>query len=175
MLDLWDCFIPLLKQADSIVCHRLPSMANALNTMFSFLGHDLKDVVSKITSGPFLDPTQNAKEMVSTLNHMYAHVHSLIAKLEQLSTNSQNLQGETVRCSWKTIVILCSYRNADFVRLLFFPLEHPMDMTILTSDVQRAEARKNLWELIAVYTTWMEEWKQQFFSEVMSNKPLFAF
>lgn len=72
-------------------------------------------------------------------------------------------------------MILCSYRNSDFVTLLCFPSEHPMDMTILTSDVKKAKARKDLWELIAVYTTWMEEWKQQFFSEVMSNKPLFTF
>ncbi len=96
MLAMWDCFIPLLKQADSLVCHRLPSVANALDTMFSFLVCDLKNMVSKTTSGPFLDPTQNAKEMVSKLNHMCAHVHTLNAKLEQLSRNSQNLQGEIV-------------------------------------------------------------------------------
>lgn len=64
--------------------------------MFSFLACDLKNMVSKTTSGPFLDPTQNAKEMVSKLNHMCAHVHCLSAKLEQLSQNSQNLQGEMV-------------------------------------------------------------------------------
>ncbi len=95
MVELWDCFIPLLKQADRIVSHRLPSMANALETMFSFLVHDLKTMVSKITSGPFIDPTQNAKEMVSTLSPMCTHVHNLIAKLEQLSRNSQNLRGKT--------------------------------------------------------------------------------
>lgn len=94
---MWDCFIPVLKQADNIVCHGLPSVANALDTMFSFLVYDLKNVVSKASSGPFLDQTQNAKEMVSTLNHMCAHVHSLGAKLEQLSRNSQNLKGEMIR------------------------------------------------------------------------------
>ena len=96
MLAMVDCFIPLLKQADSIVCHRLPSMANALDTMFSFLVCDLKNIVSKATSGPFLDPTQDAKEMVSKLNHMYIHMHNLNAKLEQLSRNSQKLHGEMV-------------------------------------------------------------------------------
>ncbi|XP_044043043.1 dynein heavy chain domain-containing protein 1 isoform X2 [Siniperca chuatsi] len=136
MLAMWDCFIPILKQADSIVCHRLPSVANALDTMFSFLVCDLKNMVSKTTSGPFLDPSQNANEMVSKLNHMCAHVHILYAKLEQLSRNSQNLQ------------------------------EHPMDLTILTTDVQKVKARKELWELIAVYTKWMEEWKQLLFTEV---------
>lgn len=46
------------------------------------------------------------------------------------------------------------------------PLEQTMDLTSLISDVQKVKARKELWELIAVYTTWMEEWKQLLFSEV---------
>lgn len=95
MLHVWDCFIPVLKRAHNVVCHRLPSVANAVDTMHSFLVYDLKNVVSEATSGPFLDPTQNAKDMVSTLNHMCAHVHSLSAKLEQLGRNSQNLKGES--------------------------------------------------------------------------------
>ncbi|XP_042341799.1 dynein heavy chain domain-containing protein 1 [Plectropomus leopardus] len=140
MLSTWDGFIALLNQADDTVCQRLPSMANALDTMFSFLSLDLKNMVSKATSGPFLDPTQNAKEMVSKLNHMFTHVQNLSAKMEQLSTNSQNLQ------------------------------EHPMDMTILTTHVQTVEARKELWELIALYTTWMGGWNQQFFSEVVVSQ-----
>ncbi|XP_035515196.1 dynein heavy chain domain-containing protein 1-like [Morone saxatilis] len=140
MLNMLDGFIPLLKQADSIVCHRLPSMANALDSMFSFLVHDLKNMVCKITSGPFIDPTQNPKEMVSTLNHLCAHVDSLNAQLEQLSENSQNLQ------------------------------EHPMDLTILTTYVQKVKACKELWELVAICTTWMEEWKQLLFSEVVVSQ-----
>lgn len=43
-----------------------------------------------------------------------------------------------------------------------------MDLTVLTADVQIVEARKELWELISVYTTWMEEWKQLLFCEVNS-------
>ncbi|XP_036951826.1 dynein heavy chain domain-containing protein 1-like isoform X4 [Acanthopagrus latus] len=135
MMDICDCFIPHLKRADSIVCQRLPSMAHALDTMFSFLLYDLKIMVSKTTSGPFLDPTQNAKEMVSTLNHMSTHVHNLSAKLEQLSRTSQDLQ------------------------------EQPMDLTTLAADVQKVSARKELWGLKDAFTTWLEEWKQLIFSE----------
>lgn len=46
------------------------------------------------------------------------------------------------------------------------PLEHPMDLTILTTDVHKLKARKELWELIAEFTSWMEDWKQLLFSEV---------
>lgn len=91
-----DDFIPLLKQADGIVNQRLPLALSALNTMFSFLVSDFKNVVAKASSGPFLDPSQNAKETVSTLSHMCAHVHYLSAQLEQLSRISQNLTGEII-------------------------------------------------------------------------------
>ncbi|KAK2817386.1 hypothetical protein Q5P01_025577 [Channa striata] len=136
MRALWECFIDLLKHADSIVCQRLPSMANALDTMFSFLVYDLKNTVSKATSGPFLDPNQNAKEMVTKLNPLCLQVHHLNAKLEEISRNSQNLQ------------------------------EHTMDLTICTTAIQTVKARKDLWELVAMCKSWMEEWKQMRFSEV---------
>lgn len=41
-----------------------------------------------------------------------------------------------------------------------------MDLTILTTEIQKVKARKELWELIATYTAWMEEWKQMLFIEV---------
>ncbi|KAM7009685.1 LOW QUALITY PROTEIN: dynein heavy chain domain-containing protein 1 [Tautogolabrus adspersus] len=128
------------KQADSIVCNQLPTMSHALDTMFSFLVGDLKNNVSKATSGPFLDPTQNAKEIVFSLNPMCEHVHNLNAKLEKISRTSQNLQ------------------------------EHPMDMSILTPDIKKVEARKELWELIAMCKTWMEQWKSLPFSEFVVSQ-----
>ncbi|XP_026158699.1 dynein heavy chain domain-containing protein 1 isoform X2 [Mastacembelus armatus] len=140
MMDLWDCFIPLLKQANSVVCAQLPSEAKALDSMVSFLMYDLKNTVSKAISGPFVDPTQNAKEMASRLKHTYLHVHNLREKLEQLSRKKENLQ------------------------------EHTLDLSILTTDIQKVKARKELWELVAVYTAWMEEWKQLIFSEVVVSQ-----
>lgn len=86
--------VPLLKQAHNIVNQRLPLAANALKTMFSYLVHDFKNVVVKASSGPFLDPSQNAAEMFSRLNHICAHLLYLSAQLEQLSQISQNLMGE---------------------------------------------------------------------------------
>lgn len=71
-------------------------MANALDEMFSFLMCDLKIIVFKAASEPFIDPTQNAKEMVTRLHQLCAHMHHLNVKLEQLGRNSQNLQGEIV-------------------------------------------------------------------------------
>ncbi|XP_041640066.1 dynein heavy chain domain-containing protein 1 [Cheilinus undulatus] len=140
VLATWDCFVSVVKQADNIVCKQLPSMSHALDTMFSCLVCDLKNTVTKATSGPFLDPTQNAKETVTTLKHMCKHVHILVSKLENISRTSQNLR------------------------------EHPMDMSMLTADIKKIEARKELWELAASCKTWLEQWKQLPFSEVVVSK-----
>lgn len=91
-----DGFIPLLKQAHNIVLKRLPLAANALDTMFSHLAHDFKNVVAKASSGPSLDPSENATEMFSGLNHMCAHLFHLSTQLEQLSQFSQNLMGDLI-------------------------------------------------------------------------------
>ncbi|XP_034543495.1 dynein heavy chain domain-containing protein 1 [Notolabrus celidotus] len=140
VLAMRDDFILLLKQAESIVCNQLPSMSQALHTMFSFLVRDLINTVTMATSGPFLDPAQNEKEMVATLNHMCGHVHNLSAKLENMSRTNQNLQ------------------------------EHPIDTTILTTNISKIKARKDIWELKAACKTWTEEWKELSFSEVVVSQ-----
>uniref|UniRef100_A0A7N8WN47 Uncharacterized protein n=1 Tax=Mastacembelus armatus TaxID=205130 RepID=A0A7N8WN47_9TELE len=61
------------QKSNSVVCAQLPSEAKALDSMVSFLMYDLKNTVSKAISGPFVDPTQNAKEMASRLKHTYLH------------------------------------------------------------------------------------------------------
>ncbi|XP_047222617.1 dynein heavy chain domain-containing protein 1 isoform X3 [Girardinichthys multiradiatus] len=140
MLALWDKFIPLLKQADSLLSQSLPPVANALDTMFSFLVCDLKNIVFKATSGPFLDPSQNANEMVSNLKYMCVHVQTLSTKLEELHSSSQRMQ------------------------------EQQLDLTILAADVQKVTAREELWELKAECTAWMEEWNQLPLSEVVVSQ-----
>lgn len=97
MLGLWDCLVARLKQANRTVSHRLPPMANALDTMFRFLACDLENMVSNNTSGPVLDPNQHPEEMVSRLSHMYAHVETSKAKLEQLCRTSATLRGDRLQ------------------------------------------------------------------------------
>ncbi|XP_071386131.1 dynein heavy chain domain-containing protein 1 [Centroberyx affinis] len=140
MLSLWDCYVPLLKQAEDTVCQRLPSMADALDRMFSSLVCDLEKMVSNATSGPFLDPAQNANEMLSKLNVMGRQVHALSAKLKELSRTSENLRG------------------------------HPLDLTVVTTAIQKIKARKELWELMSVYMTWIQEWRQLIFSKFVVSQ-----
>lgn len=94
MLEVQDSFIPLLKEADEIVCQSLPSASKSIDSTFSLFLHELEKVVSEASSGPFLDPRENSEEMVSKLRNMCAHVHNLSVKLEQLSRESQILNGE---------------------------------------------------------------------------------
>lgn len=62
--------------------------------MVSLMGRDLEKVLSEASSGPFLNPAQNAEEMVSKLNEMCSHGNKLYAKLKRLNTEKQNLQGK---------------------------------------------------------------------------------
>ncbi|XP_038160740.1 dynein heavy chain domain-containing protein 1 [Cyprinodon tularosa] len=136
MLGLWDNFNHLLKQAHTLVSQRLPSMCNALETKFSCLITELQNIVSKATSGPFVDPSQNANEMVSKLKCMCDHVQSLSAELEEVNGSSQRMQ------------------------------DQQLDITTQEADVQKVITRKELWQLRADFTSWREKWSQQPLVEV---------
>ncbi|XP_014328750.1 dynein heavy chain domain-containing protein 1-like [Xiphophorus maculatus] len=136
VMRMWDNFIAHLKQADALVSQSLPTVTNALGTMFSYLSYDLRNIVLKATSGPFLDPSQNANEMVCKLKYMGTRVQTLRTKLEELSNCSQTMQ------------------------------EQQLDLASLAVDVKKILARGELWQLKAECTTWMEEWNLLKLSDV---------
>lgn len=94
--DLWSCLSSLLKRAESTVSQYLPSTTTALDKMFSFLVQDLKKTMNNATCGPYLDPNQDAEDMLSKLNPMCIHLQTLKRKLEELSRTRDNLTGELV-------------------------------------------------------------------------------
>ncbi|KAM8879925.1 dynein heavy chain domain-containing protein 1 isoform 2-T5 [Spinachia spinachia] len=140
MLATWADFLPLLKRAGSVVRSRLPSMVGAVDTVFSYLSRDLNGLVTEATSGPFVDPMQDAKDMASELSGAWTRASGLIAKLEQLSGDSQNLHGR------------------------------PVDLSRWTTAGQRVKARLELWELRAELSTWMDQWKGLLLSEVVVSQ-----
>ena len=97
MLDLWDCFVPLLKRAAETVRQRLPSMAKTLDSTFTSLAQDLENTTSKATSGPFLDPTQDAGQMLTQLKAVSRHMYAVSARLQELSRTSRSLRGGSRR------------------------------------------------------------------------------
>lgn len=161
MLAMWNSFIPLLREADEIVCCSLPSLSKTIDSMFSLLLHELENVVSEASSGPFLDPRENSDEMVSKLSHMHVHVHKLGVKLEQLSRDSQNLKGEILNLQFLNTILM------NLPSCHCFQLEIPVDLTILATGVKLVEARKELWELIAESTAWIEACQELHVCEVM--------
>lgn len=50
--------------------------------------------------------------------------------------------------------------------LCCLPLEQSVDLNIFKTDIEKMKARKELWEVIAAYTAWMEEWDRLLFTEV---------
>lgn len=161
MLDIWDSFIPLLREADEIVCCSLPSASKNMDSMFSVLLHELENVMSEASSGPFLDPRENSEEMVSKLSHMCAHVRSLAVKLEHLSRDIQNLKGELPHLQF-----LNNSSSSQADNSYCFQLGIPLDLPILTAGVQLVEARRELWELLAAVQAWMEEYQKLHICEV---------
>ncbi|XP_054635114.1 dynein heavy chain domain-containing protein 1-like isoform X3 [Dunckerocampus dactyliophorus] len=132
MVDIWNSYYSHLNQAESNVFSRVPTVANALDTMFPLLASDLKSMVCKATSGPFLDPRQNADKLASELNYMCLRVETITANLEQLCQTGEVIQ------------------------------ENPVDLTDLT-DINKLTARKELWELIALYRRRLHGWKKVLF------------
>ncbi|XP_061765640.1 dynein heavy chain domain-containing protein 1-like isoform X1 [Nerophis ophidion] len=135
MLDKWNCYSFHLNQADNNVCSRLPTVANALDTMFPLLASDLKSMVCKATSGPFLDPRQNAEKLASELNYMCLRVETITTNLQHLCQIGKVLQ------------------------------ENPVDLTAL-AEVNKLTARKELWELIALYRRCLHEWEKVLFIQL---------
>ncbi|KAM4612293.1 dynein heavy chain domain-containing protein 1 [Polymixia lowei] len=124
------------QQAEKTVYQRLPSMSVGLDQIFSYLVRDLDRTVSGATSGLFLDPAQNADEMFSMLNVLCRQAYASSEKLKELSLTSTNLRG------------------------------HPLDLTVVTTSVQKIETRKELWELMSVCTAKIQEWSHLPFSKV---------
>ncbi|XP_041734860.2 uncharacterized protein LOC121568380 isoform X1 [Coregonus clupeaformis] len=129
------------------VCQRLPSMADTLDNTFFSLAHGLEKIVTKATSGPYLDPTQNAVQMLNKLKIMCRQVYAVSARLTELSSTSKSLRGEMREglregaCPVVTLLLPHS--------LICVPsVGNPLDLTFVTEARQKMEARKGLWELI---------------------------
>ncbi|KAM9452092.1 uncharacterized protein ACWYII_011693 isoform 2-T2 [Salvelinus alpinus] len=110
--QMLDIFVPLLKQRAETVYQHLSSMADTMDNTFSSLAHDLDE--TKATSGPYLDPTQNAAQMRNKLKTMCRQVYAVSARLTELSRTSNSLRG------------------------------NPLDFTFVTKARQKMEAHKGL-------------------------------
>lgn len=96
MLDTWDQFAFLLKQAEDTVSHRLPSMSETLNRTFEALGKELEDMIANTTSGDYLDPNQNAAQVGSKLKAACRQMNVTAVRLKELSRTSKTLTGKHI-------------------------------------------------------------------------------
>ncbi|XP_051967401.1 dynein heavy chain domain-containing protein 1 [Xyrauchen texanus] len=140
MDDLWNQFVPLLKQAADIETQQLPSRINTLDSNVSSLTNTVHNLVSRATSGAYLEPDQNAKEMLVQLNALCIQLNITAEQLKDQSRASESLRG------------------------------HPLDLTFVTEAQQNIGARKGLWELMNVSSTQIQEWKLLRFSKFVVAK-----
>uniref|UniRef100_A0AAV2LHX3 Dynein heavy chain domain-containing protein 1 n=1 Tax=Knipowitschia caucasica TaxID=637954 RepID=A0AAV2LHX3_KNICA len=137
MERVWSRFLELLQQAEDAVCRGLPVHAHTLNLVFSFCYSDLARMVSRLSDGVFLEPTQDPAEICSTLKVLWRHVQMRRGRLEQLTAKCDLLQAET-----------------------------PKDLSLLILEIQQAEARKQVWETLAACAEWREVCSTVLFSEM---------
>ncbi|XP_030633907.1 dynein heavy chain domain-containing protein 1 [Chanos chanos] len=135
VLDLWDQFTALLKRAVETVSHSLPSVVNNLDSAFSSLAKELEGLVSTATTGPYVDPSQNAAQLLNNLSSTCRQMYRIASQLNELSKTSKNLRG------------------------------HPLDLTFVVEAKRSIEARKDLWELRRVSTAQIQEWRLLLFSK----------
>ncbi|XP_039513458.1 dynein heavy chain domain-containing protein 1-like, partial [Pimephales promelas] len=127
--DLWNQFVPLLKQAADTVSQQLPSMLDTLDSNVSSLVNKLDSLVSRATSGLYLDPDQNGKEMLDQLKPLCSQFYMIAEQLKDQSRASEILRG------------------------------HLLDLTFVTVAQQNIEARRGLWELMSMSSSKIQEWK----------------
>lgn len=96
VVDLWDCLVPLTKQAAGKVSQQLPSMLETLDSNVSSLVNKLDNLVSRATSGPYLDPDQNAMEMLAQLNTLCSQLYVIAEQLNDQSRASEILRGKKI-------------------------------------------------------------------------------
>ncbi|XP_021335614.3 dynein heavy chain domain-containing protein 1 isoform X2 [Danio rerio] len=140
VVDLWDCLVPLTKQAADKVSQQLPSMLETLDSNVSSLVNKLDNLVSRATSGPYLDPDQNAMEMLVQLNTLCSQFYVIAEQFNDQSRASEILRG------------------------------HQLDLTFVGVGQQRIEARKGLWELMSISSTQIQEWKLLHFRKFVVTK-----
>lgn len=95
---MWNQFVPLLKKAAEVVTQQLPSMLDTLDSNVSSLVNELDNLVSRATSGHYLDPDQNGKEMPVQLKELCSQFYVIAEQLNDHSRASEILRGKTM-CS----------------------------------------------------------------------------
>ncbi|XP_076832163.1 dynein heavy chain domain-containing protein 1 isoform X2 [Brachyhypopomus gauderio] len=139
-LSLWNQFVPQLERAVETVEKQTPSLTDSLDSTFSSLTEELRDLVSKATGGAQPHGTQSAALMNTNLRRMCRQLESISTRLSHLSRTRQRLKG------------------------------HPLDLTFVTAAKQVVEAHKGLWELLSVSSAQIQEWKDLLFSKFVVSR-----
>lgn len=162
---MWDRYNSHLKQADGTLRSRLPTVATALSTMFPWMASDLRSFVCNATSGLFLDPRQNAERLASELNYMSLRVGTASSNLEELYKTGDIFEGQEKKRI--PILKMCKVELTRVPAKIYVisSLENPVDLTDLT-DIPKLIARKELWDLTALYRRCLHEWNMFLFTEV---------
>ncbi|KAK0151390.1 Dynein heavy chain domain-containing protein 1 [Merluccius polli] len=140
-LSVWRSYVQLVKAAAEKVQQRLPSMSEALDRLFSSLVGELSRTAAVAaaattsSSGVLLDPGADPREMCAELRFLCTQAHAFGRKIEELGGTSEELRG------------------------------YPLDLKVITADLQNLDTLRGLWELLAVCRASVQEWGDLLFTE----------
>ncbi|XP_028818658.1 dynein heavy chain domain-containing protein 1-like [Denticeps clupeoides] len=133
LTDLWEHIRSLMEQAAVMVRKNLPSMSETLDKTHLYLRKEAEVIVSDVTSCPYLDPKQDAAQMLANLKALCRRMSVVSVELKEISQASQILRGV------------------------------PISLTFMETAAKKTEGRKELWELMTVSVAQIQKWKQMKF------------
>ncbi|KAJ1121057.1 hypothetical protein NDU88_009185 [Pleurodeles waltl] len=129
MLDTWETFQRLLKEASEFISSKLPIIESNLEQSFLAFQSELEHLIVTATTGHFLDPSQSAPAVLNELSDLQKKLQSLISTLHSLSRSRLTLKGE------------------------------PFDLSFISPGEKRVTSRLEVWKLFRRVTEQLNTWK----------------
>ncbi|GCC21412.1 hypothetical protein chiPu_0019882, partial [Chiloscyllium punctatum] len=137
---LWGTFLREFKEASEFTIMQRDSIIDNLEQRFRLLSSEVHLINVNITSGPFLDPSQNAVIILQQLLDMRIKFWALNEALGQLSKSRNILKGE------------------------------PFDLAFLTLTEKNITFRQALWNLFFSSSQEIKDWKKTMYEKLDLNQ-----
>ncbi|XP_078514868.1 dynein heavy chain domain-containing protein 1 isoform X2 [Lissotriton helveticus] len=135
MLDTWETFQRLLKEASEFISSKLPIIESNLKQSFLAFRSEMLSLIVTSTTGHFLDPSQSVPAVLKELGDLQKKLQSLISTLNSLSYSRLTLKGK------------------------------PFDLSFISPGEKRVTFRQEIWKLFQRVTEQLNTWKSLPFSK----------
>ncbi|XP_067889058.1 dynein heavy chain domain-containing protein 1 [Heterodontus francisci] len=100
---LWNTFLQECKEATEFTTIQRDGIINRLDHNFKLLTAEVQMINSIITSGPFVDPSQNGVAILQQIQELRAKFWSLAESLQEINQSRKAIKGESFNLSFLTM------------------------------------------------------------------------